>query len=252
MEINNSEVIFDKKKNANRYLITLLIGAVLFILLTLVYSFSAKMALNAKGGSSLEDENTYYSVLSIIQFLYQIPIAFFFIFMLKDDFKNDLKVFGKNPVKNVAIITIGMILCLVLTYAIGSVYEYFGITDTSNNQETIDFALTSGGKVFMAISVVLLAPFVEEVLFRMSLCLTLKYRFNVPAVVVIIISTLIFSFMHVTDIESIIFIFQYIPLALVIVLSYYFSKSIYVPLTIHFLNNLASVIIAFLTIGMGE
>lgn len=253
MEENN-ELTYNKALHGNRYLVTLIIGAILFLLLSVIYTFSIKLAINIKNPGVAIDLNSdnYYAALSLIQLLYQVPLSFFFIFMLKDDLKNDFKVFKKEKLKNLIMILVGGLLCMVLTYVIASIYEAFGVTDESLNQETIDTSLGSSGGVFMAISVVVLAPFVEEMLFRKSFCDTLKYKFRVPDVVTIILSTLIFSLMHVTDIGSIIFIFQYIPLALVIVLSYYFSKTIYVPLSIHFINNLLSVVIAFLYIWQGQ
>ncbi len=251
----NREIVFNKEANKNKYLLSLVIGAILFLLLSMVYTVSIRFLLSYKYPGivfdDLESNPAYYEALSLIQFLYQIPLIFFFIFMLKADLKNDFKIFKSSLAKNIGFIFGGFVLCIVLTYVSASIYEAFGIVDTSENQEIIDTALGGKGNVFMALSVVLCAPFVEEMLFRKSLCDTLKYKFHVHDVLTIILSTLIFSFMHVTDFKSIIFIFQYIPLALVIVLSYYFTKSIYVSMGIHLLNNLFSVIATLLYIYGG-
>ena len=248
----NKELIFSKEANKNKYLLSLVIGAILFLLLSVVYVFGSRLALRIKYQDLTNEEiletEAYYALLSITQLLYQVPLIFFFIFMFRDDLVNDFKILNKSKLKNLAFIVGGSVLCFVLPLIVSSIYEAFGITDTSNNQETIDTALSSSGWVFMAISVVIGAPFVEEMLFRKSFCDTMKYRFHVNDIITIVLSTLLFSFMHVTDAESLIFIFQYIPLALVIVLSYYFSKTIYVPIIIHFINNLISVIVTFLAI----
>ena len=59
----------------------------------------------------------------------------------------------------------------------------------------------------------------------------------------ILISTVLFAFIHVTDLESIKFIFQYIALALPICVAYHYSNNnIYVVTIVHIINNLLSVL----------
>jgi len=98
----------------------------------------------------------------------------------------------------------------------------------------------------MMISVILFAPFVEEVLFRKLLFGTLEEKFKLKPIVAIIASTLVFSLIHVSSGDNIIYIFQYLPLAFVITYSYYKSeRNIFVPMGIHFLNNLISVLVVY-------
>ena len=240
-----------KKSNANRYLLTLVIGAILFLLLSIVYIYSARLAAITKYGIFDYEEavsaegDLYYQILGLTQFMYQIPIVLFFIYVLRKDLKEDFIDFRLEKKRNLSIILIGVVSILVLTILINVVYTLLGIEDTSDNQEIIESSLIGSSGIFMAISVVILAPFVEEMLFRKCLCDTFKYKFNVPDIVTIILSALVFSLMHITDLSNLIFIFQYVPLALIIVLSYYFSKNIYVPIAIHFINNFAGVIISY-------
>lgn len=251
MEINS--IYYDKKNNANKYLIGLLVGGAAFVLLSVIYLLSGKLALSVKYPDLIEiteDSNEYYQLLSVVQFLYQVPLVCFFIFLFGDDLKKEL-IDLKNNKKYLLYIVIGLVSCLVLTALMSIVYELFGIVDTSENQETIDKALVGSGGVFMALSVALTAPFVEEMIFRKSFCDTLKYKFNVKDVITIILSTFLFSFVHVASIDNLIFIFQYIPLALVIVLSYYFTKNIYVSIGIHLLNNVISLVATYLLLFYG-
>lgn len=246
-----------KKNNANKYLTALIIGATLFLLLSVVYMYSGKLAASVKFGSDSFKEilklkgKEYATFISLIQFLYQIPLFFFFIYIFKDDLKVDFEDFKKDKGRNIKIIIIGAISLLLATILVSIIYQLLGIEDISDNQEIIENSLLGGGGILMATSVVLFAPFVEEMLFRKSLCDTLKYKFNVPDIITIILSALIFSFMHVSDFDNLIFIFQYLPLALIIVLCYYFSKNIYVPMTVHFINNLVSVLLTYLLAWLG-
>ena len=106
--------------------------------------------------------------------------------------------------------------------------------------------LNSPGAIAMVIAVVLIAPFVEEVIFRKLLMGTCEETFHFSPVIGIIVSSLVFSFIHVSDLESLKFIFQYLALAVPICVAYHISgNNIYVTTFLHIINNALSVIITF-------
>ncbi|HOD61374.1 MAG TPA: type II CAAX endopeptidase family protein [Bacilli bacterium] len=241
----------EKKKKGDVYFITLLLGMFLYLLLTFIYIYSALMAVSIVDNSPLasvfDENNPYYAeILSIVQMMFNLPLIGFFIYVLRHDFQEDWKRFKMDFKKNLSYIGLGIIACYVLTAAVSAIYELLGITGTSENQQIINDALFGKGKVPMMISVILFAPFVEEVLFRKLLFGTLEEKFKLKPIVAIIASTLVFSLIHVSSGDNIIYIFQYLPLAFVITYSYYKSeRNIFVPMGIHFLNNLISVLVVY-------
>jgi membrane protease YdiL (CAAX protease family) len=119
-------------------------------------------------------------------------------------------------------------------------YDLLGIKGTSGNQSAIEDALRSPTGFLMLLSVILLAPFVEELLFR-KLCFgALEVKLHFPKIIAVLVSSLLFAVMHGVDI----FYFQYLAMALVISGSYaLFKNNIYIPMGIHFLNNLSVLLI---------
>lgn len=239
-------------KKGNVYFITLAVGLFLYLLLTVVYLTSSTMAVSIVDNSSsiwvFDSSNPYYTeILCMTQMMFNIPLVGFFIFILRKELSSDIKNFRKNAKKFFGYIIIGLFACYLLTTVVGTIYELLGITGVSDNQTTINDALYSSAKVPMILSVILFAPFVEEILFRKLLFGTVEEKFKLKPIIAIIASTLVFSLIHVSGDGNLIYIFQYIPLAFVITYSYYISgRNIYVPIGIHFLNNLISILLAYL------
>ena len=135
----------------------------------------------------------------------------------------------------------------VLNIVVAIVYESFGLTGESANEELINSILLSNAALPMIISVVLLAPIAEELLFRKILFGVSEKTFKLKPIFSIIISTLIFSFIHVTDLASLVYIFQYIPLAAVMCALYsYFKNNIYASILLHMANNTFAVIATYI------
>lgn len=183
----------------------------------------------------------------VIQLLSYIPLLVVIIYFLRKEFVSDFINFKKDIKKNVVIIVVGYLGMMAVAYLVAMVYGLIGIEGESNNEVTIDLMLNSPGAVAMVIAVVLIAPFVEEVIFRKLLMGTCEETFRFPPVVGIIVSSLVFSFIHVSDLESLKFIFQYLALAVPICVAYHKSgNNIYVTLILHIINNAISVIITFI------
>jgi membrane protease YdiL (CAAX protease family) len=112
----------------------------------------------------------------------------------------------------------------------------------ATNQKLIESAVESSTGIFMVLSVFLLAPFVEEMLFRKFLYGIFEDKLRLRPLFAILISAILFAAMHAVDI----FFFRYLPLALVLCIAYSLSKNnIFVPMGIHFLNN-STIIIFFI------
>lgn len=234
------------------YLIALAIGSLLYIAMTLVYSFSASLATQIKYPNiesiPAEIQNNF---LSVVQMLYCVPLVALAIYFFKDDLKNDFINLKENFVKHRTTVLLGIFGCLALTGVVSQIYMWLGIEGDSANQEIINEVLLGPGWWPMVISVVLIAPFIEEMLFRKIFCGVCEHTCRFKPIVTILASTILFALIHVADLENLKFIFQYIPLAFVITFSYHYSKNIYVPIAIHLLNNLLSVVMLYLAVFLG-
>jgi membrane protease YdiL (CAAX protease family) len=89
------------------------------------------------------------------------------------------------------------------------------------------------------LSTTLLAPFVEEMIFRKFLIGFFEKTLKIPLIVSAILSAIIFGLAH----DFSVFLLAYLPLALAISLSYAFSnRNVWIPIGVHFLNNLIAAI----------
>lgn len=248
---SNTEEEIVENCDGNKYLVILIVGAFLFVGLSLIYSVSGLLATRIKYPDMTSiSGDLYNSFLGIVQMVYCLPLVGVFIYAFWDDLKRDFKDFKKNSGKHFTSIALGIAGCLVLTYVVSYIYLLLGIEGDSENQETINGVLQSKGWLPMVISVVLIAPFTEEMLFRKSIYGTCKYKFKIADPITIGLITFVFALVHVASLENLKYIFQYLPLAFVITYSYHQSKNIFVPMGIHFLNNLLSVIALFLSMYM--
>ena len=182
-----------------------------------------------------------------LQFLSYVPLLILIIFFLREEFAEDFIAFKKNIKKYIPLIALGVVAMYGCSIVIGIIYEIIGVTGESNNESIINLLLDSPGVVLMVVAVVILAPITEEVIFRKLLFGTCEVTCKFPPAVAIIASALAFSLIHVTDLESLKFIFQYLALALPICIVYHHSgNNIFVTISMHVINNLISVIVTLL------
>lgn len=179
-----------------------------------------------------------------LQFLSYVPLIILIVYFLRTEFAEDFIKFKKNVGRNFMLVLIGIFAMYAASMIVGLIYKGIGITGDSNNESIIVLLLNSPGIWLMAVAVVLIAPVVEEVIFRKLLFGTCEVTCHFPPVVAIILSSLVFSFIHVSDLESLKFIFQYLALAIPMCVIYHISgNNIYVTIIMHIINNLLSVII---------
>lgn len=181
----------------------------------------------------------------IIEFISDIiPIALLIVIfrkVLQIDFRN----FKEKLLKNILVIIGGFVAIIILAEFLSWLYEMLGIEGEASNQSMIEIALRSNVRPFMFIMIVFFAPFFEEMLFRKFFIGSLVEKFSLNKWIAFAISAFVFAAVHVLgDPSSWIFIFQYLALSIVITLSYIITNyNIYVPMGVHFLNNLLSFII---------
>jgi len=252
------EPLHKKLSNPNFYLIAFLVSFVLFNTLPIVFMISSSLVVEFQQPgffigflriiSGLDDAAytpTIVAVLNISQMLGEILLAGLFVAVLWKVLVHDAKLAFKkeNIGRNLLIILLGWVAIIVSSVVLELLYERLGIEGTANNQEIIETFLSYDSKIFMIITVIILAPFVEEILFRKLLFGALEEKFHLSRLWAVIISAVLFAAVHGIDI----FFFQYLALALVISGAYALSNNnVVVSIGLHFVNNTLSIILFFL------
>lgn len=250
---------FKKLDNKSFYIIAFLVSLILFFFLSSVFQAIFIVAFEVKTPGFIEELQTYmalgdYSLLSdqmwasitLPQFLGNLTLIVLLLVLLGKSLVADFKKFRKDWLKNIGIIILSFGAILVGMNLIGSVYELLGIEGSSNNQELINYALSSSTKYYMMISIVLFAPLLEELIFRKLLFGLVETSMKLSGIVAVIISSVVFAALHIdfSNLKDLVFIFQYLFLAGAISFSYYkFDRNIYIPIGIHFLNNFLSLLV---------
>lgn len=143
-----------------------------------------------------------------------------------------------------------MITITICLYAV----SYFLLGDPTSligdNQAMINQVVLGAPNIYVFVVVLILAPIIEEYIFRYGLINNLLKNRNV--ILKVIISALIFSFIHVgfsqlnkSIIEFGYLMLLYLPMAIVYSYVYVKEKSIVYPLSLHILNNIGSIIIIY-------
>lgn len=239
--------IMKKVDNRIFYLVAFLVGFILFYVVSSIFQMAFLVGFEARTPGFINDfqvliqDQNYamftsqmWAVLNLSQFFGSLTMGIILFVFLGKSVWRDLKRFKDDLWHNIWGILVGFVFVLVGQIVLSKIYVYFGIDGTSDNQAGILMALEADSKVFMYLSVVLLAPVVEELLFRKLLYGVVEETFRMPRIVSILASAVIFSLLHAMDI----FFFQYFLMALILCGSYsLFKNNIVVPIGIHFLNN---------------
>jgi len=175
----------------------------------------------------------------LIQFFAYIPLLVFFAIFLIKDFIRDGKEFGKDLNENIKKCGIWFGILLGATILISNIYAILEIGGQSDNESLLALMMDNDSKFLFFITIVIVGPFVEEVLYRKLIFDTVEHSFKLKPIYAIVISVAVFALIHVSDAENIIYVFQYAAMAIPITLSYHYSKNnLFVSYGVHMLNNL--------------
>ncbi|MGL5295429.1 MAG: lysostaphin resistance A-like protein [Culicoidibacterales bacterium] len=146
---------------------------------------------------------------------------------------NDKKTFLKQVV-------IGYLIMFALSAVASIIMTLLNIVDSSANQTGVE-AILSTSPLLSVITVVFLAPFVEEIVFRYLLIRGLK-RF-VPIGVAATISIVLFALIHVLEAGDFINIIPYLALGAGLTIAYVRTDNIMVAIAIHFIQNFIAILV---------
>ena len=222
----------------------LIISFVLFFNLSLVIAYIFKLV-----GINYSDFNyiDYACLNTFIELIMFVVVLLFY----KKYLKKDLVLFKLNKKDYIKKIISYFLIFLVVKYGVtlfSSLLLVMLGSDlvTSENQETV-VTLAKTLPFMMMISTSLLAPFVEEGIFRLGIkkVINNKYLF-------ILVSGLIFGFMHIFPTELPLYValiesLNYVTVGLLLAYIYNETDNIYVVVIIHALNNLLSMLMILAT-----
>lgn len=174
-----------------------------------------------------------------IQMLFSLMIAIVLIIINRSNFKDDFIAFKKEPKSYFSHIATGFILVYISAIVANVILTFVGVTETSQNEMAIQSMFNPHwiSVVTLFLTLVILTPMVEEVVFRKGLYNIVRPRFG--DVGAILVSGLVFGFLHVASWGDFIQVIPYALMGLSFSFIYYYSnRNIYVVIAIHALNNL--------------
>ena len=171
---------------------------------------------------------------------------FVFIIFFHKIIKLDAINFKNNFLKYLIIVVVGFVIIYLCTILMNYIYELlgYGEDDTSSNQQGIIDALNGPTKHVVVFLTVILAPIIEEIIFRKLFYNALKMNTKLPSWAIVLIIAAVFAGIHVmSDIESLVFFPQYFVLSFIITGVYAITKeNIFASIGLHFLNNLLAIL----------
>ena len=217
----------------------LIISFVLFFNLSLVIAYIFKLVgINYSNFNYID----YACLNTFIELIMFVVVLLFY----KKYLKKDLVLFKLNKRDYIKKIISYFLIFLIVKYGVALFSSLLLVmlgSDlvTSENQETV-VTLAKTLPFMMMISTSLLAPFVEEGIFRLGIkkVINNKYLF-------ILVSGLIFGFMHIFPTELPLYValiesLNYVTMGLLLAYIYNETDNIYVVVIIHALNNLLSML----------
>lgn len=140
----------------------------------------------------------------------------------------------KDPQKTIIYILAAVSTAILSGFAAIAIEKFVKVPDGGIN--TISEMIYSGAAILSVITVVILAPILEEIIFRGIIFNKLNSKMNTTAA--IIISALVFGIFHMNIVQGL----NAFVIGIVLAFIYAKTHNLYTCISIHFINNLLSVI----------
>lgn len=177
----------------------------------------------------------------ILLFISYLLLFIYFFSIYKKEILNDIKSFNKETIfKTIFYFIIGFILMILFNYII----NYLIIPNGISNNEIGNRDLLLKNKIVYSILLCIIIPFIEEIIFRLSLKKTIKNKY-----MFLIVSSTIFALLHLLSNTKLIELLYFIPyfiLGLTFGTVYIKTKNIFSSILSHIFNNTLTVLIVLL------
>lgn len=170
----------------------------------------------------------------VLLFTYLI-ISVAFVIVINKAFIEELMDFLKP--KKLIYMLLTAISLIITFYFLDYIYSILGIEGTSINQESLEEIFKNNASLFI-FTTVILAPFVEEIVYRKVLLNIFKERYN--TLLAIIISSSFFGFIHVSS-GDFIYLPAYFSLSCILGYSYSRTNNIFIVVFGHSIYNLFTI-----------
>ncbi len=146
---------------------------------------------------------------------------------------------------------VGVMVSLIIAVYVILFISGVDLLEVGDNQRMINIVLLNNPNIYIFATVILLAPIIEEFIFRYGLINHLLK--NINQYLQILIGAIVFTFIHIgieqlliSPITAIQLILMYLPMSLVYNYIYVKQKNIVYPLTLHIINNIGSIIFVYI------
>ena len=174
------------------------------------------------------------------------------IVLLKKEIITDFKILDRTNALTVFFVCLIGIVCTYLGNIFGSILTLiFGGGNQSQNQSSLEVLMTSQYGFIVAVIAVIIGPVVEELVFRKSIHSILR-KAKCPTWIMLMISSLLFGFIHVLDSGDFVQVFPYIFMGLTLGGIEIFSKNIYPSIIVHIFNNAVATAVVLYTTMLEE
>lgn len=177
----------------------------------------------------------------IYLFISYILISLYFTIIYKDELLNNIKKLNKKNILTTLIyFIIGFLLMMLSNYII----NYIIIPNSISNNEQGNRELLLNNKVLYGLLLSLIIPYIEEIVFRLSLKKSIKNN-----TVFILLSSTIFGLLHIISSTKLIELLYFIPyfiLGLTFSTIYTKTNNIFCSTISHILNNTITILVILL------
>lgn len=194
----------------------------------------------------------YVSANTYLNFVMDFIMLIIVFFIIKDEILEQWKDYFKSLKSNLIYgCLVGPATIYGLSILGGLITLAFGGNQLSENQELINI-MTQSKPILMIITTVILAPILEEFVFR-GIVFGWLYEYN--RYVAHIVTALLFAFVHVMmaifsgNVSEWVQIFVYLFMAFPLSYLYEKSNNIFVPISTHMINNFISIVLLILGNG---
>ncbi len=219
-------------------------SGILIIYITLFVLLNISLAIVYFLSPEAFDNVTFMSMVNLLYYLvlFYIMVRFARTYLFKKEWPRFLKRKGFS----IGILVGGFFLMIGVNTIVGTLFEHFSVNDTSENQEALLDLIRSGAWyniAALALFAIILAPVVEELVFRKALYGIVKHKLGV--VLAIVVSSLLFGFIHILhEPSNFIQMIPYVVMGVVLAVIYYLAKErIWVPIFAHIIWNAFTVMI---------
>lgn len=199
----------------------------------IVFSFVLPVIIAVIGGiitGGIDEIETVEKLNYITSIILNFIMFFAFLFMYFKKIKIDIKRLTK---KNIMFTIVIAIFAFMVNAIVDEIFTNFNITST--NQDLV-INILNIYTVPMIINVVLVAPIIEEILFRYSLSTIIKNN-----VLFVIISAVLFGISHGLGITTLLYAFMGMIFAIIYIKT---NKNLIAATSAHMINNFLGILVA--------